>query len=144
MKYLLDTDHLSVIQKSTGQDYKYLSARMAQIPISDFGISIVTVHEQFLGSHTYISRTRNAQDLVKGYEFMTRLVKNIKTIPVAPFDDSASILFDNFQSQGVKVATMDLRIAAIACSRRLILLTRNYRDFVKVPGLRIEDWTQEI
>jgi len=67
---------------------------MAQIPISDFGISIVTVHEQFLGSHTYISRTRNAQDLVKGYEFMTKLVRNIKIIPVVPFDDSASILFD--------------------------------------------------
>jgi hypothetical protein len=33
--------------------------------------AIVTVHEQFLGSHTYISRTRNAQDLVRGYEFMT-------------------------------------------------------------------------
>jgi tRNA(fMet)-specific endonuclease VapC len=46
MKYLLDTDHLSVLQKSTGQDYEYLSARMAQIPIADFGISIVTVHEQ--------------------------------------------------------------------------------------------------
>jgi tRNA(fMet)-specific endonuclease VapC len=63
-------------------------------------------------------------------------------LTVAPFDDSASILFESFQSQGVKVATMDLRIAAIASSRGLILLTRNYRDFVKVPGLTIEDWTQ--
>jgi tRNA(fMet)-specific endonuclease VapC len=97
-----------------------------------------------LGSHTYISRTRTAQDLVKGYEFMTRLVGNIRNIPVAPFDNSASMLFENFQSQGVKVATMDLRIAAIACSRRLKLLTRHHRDFVKVPGLRTEDWTQEI
>jgi tRNA(fMet)-specific endonuclease VapC len=115
---------------------------MAKIPLSDFGISIVTFHEQFLGIHTYISRTCNAQDLVKGYEFMTRLVGNIKTIPVALFDDSASILFESFQFQGVKVATMDLRIAAIASSRGLILLTRNHRDFVKVPGLKIEDWTQ--
>lgn len=143
MKYILDTDHLSILQKSTGRDYECLSARMATIPISDFGIAVVTVHEQFLGSHTYISRTRNAQDLVKGYEFMTKLVRNIKTIPVIPFDDSAAILFENFQSQGVKVATMDLRIAAITSSRGLILLTRNYRDFVKVPDLKIEDWTQK-
>ena len=142
MKYLLDTDHLSVLQKSTGRDYECLSSRMAQIPISDFGISIVTVHEQFLGSHTYISRTRNAQELVKGYEFMTKLVMNIKMIPVVPFDDSASVFFDNFQAQKVKIATMDLRIAAIASSRGLVLLTRNHRDFVKVPGLKIEDWTQ--
>lgn len=73
MKYLFDTDHLSVLQKSTGRDYESLLARMAQIPI-------VTIHEQFLGSHTYISRTRNAQDLVKGYEFMTKLVRNIVSV----------------------------------------------------------------
>ncbi|WP_295614477.1 type II toxin-antitoxin system VapC family toxin [Chamaesiphon sp. GL140_3_metabinner_50] len=115
---------------------------MAQIPIADFGISIITVHEQFLGSHTYIARTRNAQDLVRGYEFMNKLVANIKTIPVAPFDNTASTLFESFQSQRIKVATMDLRIAAIASSRGLILLTRNHRDFIKVPGLTIEDWTQ--
>jgi tRNA(fMet)-specific endonuclease VapC len=95
MKYLLDTDHLSILQKSTGQDYECLSTRMAQIPISDFGISIITVHEQFLGIHTYINRTRNTQDLVRGYEFMTKLVGNIKTIPTAPFDNSASIIFEN-------------------------------------------------
>jgi tRNA(fMet)-specific endonuclease VapC len=36
---------------------------------------------------------------------------------------------------------MDLRIAAIAISHNLVLLTRNIRDFSKIPELVTEDWT---
>jgi tRNA(fMet)-specific endonuclease VapC len=41
----------------------------------------------------------------------------------------------------LRVDTMDLRMASIALSRGLVLLTRNAADFAKVPGLVIEDWT---
>jgi tRNA(fMet)-specific endonuclease VapC len=36
---------------------------------------------------------------------------------------------------------MDLRIASIAISYDLILLTRNRKDFSQIPNLLIEDWT---
>ena len=78
MKYLLDTDHLSIIQRQTGQDYINLSARMTQYSLSDFAISTVTFHEQLLGSHTYITRARNADEMVKVYEMMTRLIRDFK------------------------------------------------------------------
>ncbi|WP_197047387.1 type II toxin-antitoxin system VapC family toxin [Planktothrix serta] len=54
MKYLLDTDHLSILQRQTGKDYSNLSTRMAQYSLSDFAVSIVTFHEQMLGCHAYI------------------------------------------------------------------------------------------
>jgi tRNA(fMet)-specific endonuclease VapC len=141
MKYLLDTDHLSVLQRQAGNDYSNLSTRMAHHPLSDFAISIVTFHEQMLGCHAYINRERSLNDVVKGYEMMARLVNDFKVLPILPFDAGAATTFEQLKSQRIQLAKMDARIAAIALSRGLILLTRNHRDFGKVAGLAIEDWT---
>jgi tRNA(fMet)-specific endonuclease VapC len=141
MKYLLDTDHLSILQRQIGQDYINLSTRMAYYPISDFAVSIVTYHEQLLGSHTYINHGRNLNDVVKGYEMMTRLVSDFKMLPLLSFDAAAGSAFNQLEVQHLQLAKMDARIAAIALSRGLILLTRNHRDFSKVSGLTLEDWT---
>jgi tRNA(fMet)-specific endonuclease VapC len=141
MKYLLDTDHLSILQRQAGQDYINLSTRMAHYSLSDFAISTVTFHEQMLGSHTYINRSRNLNDMVKGYEMMTRLVRDFKVLPLVSFDVGAATALGQLQSQQLQLGKMDARIAAIALSSRLVLLTRNHRDFGKVLGLAIEDWT---
>jgi tRNA(fMet)-specific endonuclease VapC len=141
MKYLLDTDHLSILQRQTGRDYSNLSTRMAQYPLSDFAVSIVTFHEQMLGCHAYINRERTLNDVVKGYEMMARLVNDFKVLPILPFDAGAATTFEQLKTQRIQLAKMDARIAAIALSRGLILLTRNHRDFGKVAGLAIEDWT---
>ena len=42
-----------------------------------------------------------------------------------------------------RLQTMDLRIARIALVTDSTLLSRNLRDFRKVPGLIVEDWTHE-
>lgn len=72
---------------------------------------------------------------------LARVLKDFITAPVVPFDANAAETFGHLQSQRVRVATMDLRIASIALSRGLILVSRNIRDFGQVPGLQIEDWT---
>jgi hypothetical protein len=48
MKYLLDTDHLSILQRQAGRDYSSLATLMAHYPLSDFAVSTVTFHEQLL------------------------------------------------------------------------------------------------
>lgn len=141
MKYLLDTDHLSILQRQIGKDYRNLSMRMARYPISDFVVSTVTFHEQILGIHAYINRAQKQKDVVKGYEMMMRLVSDFKVMSLVSFDVGAATMFEQLQSQQIQLAKMDARIASIALFRELILLTRNYRDFGKVAGLVIEDWT---
>ncbi len=81
-------------------------------------------------------------DLVRGYAILQNVLQNFSAAIVLPFDTAAGTVFDGLQQQRVRVGTMDLRIASIALSQGLTLLTRNTRDFARVPGLLTEDWTK--
>ena len=72
---------------------------------------------------------------------LAQVLQDFVAIPVLPFDAAAVAAFDALRVRGVRIAVMDLRIAAIAVSRGMVLLTRNARHFSKVPGLLFEDWT---
>lgn len=141
MKYLLDTDHISIFQTKSGAEYAALAARLAQEQQSDVAFSIVSMHEQTLGLHTYLARARTPANLARGYWMLSRLFGDYKAFAVLPFDAAAARVLANLLAQRLRVAAMDLRIAAIALSQGLVLLTRNVRDFGKVPGLVIENWT---
>ncbi|MBD1846693.1 type II toxin-antitoxin system VapC family toxin [Cyanobacteria bacterium FACHB-63] len=56
------------------------------------------------------------------------------------FDDGASQAFAEINPGQLRLGVMDARIAAIVISHNLVLLTRNLRDFDKVPHTR-QDWT---
>lgn len=141
MRYLLDTDHISFIQRRSGVEYTNLSNRISQHAPNDFALSIVSFHEQVIGAHTFINRAQNKTNLMRGYVLLSETLQSFAEAIVLPFDAPAIILFEQLQNQKVPGSTMDLRIASIALSRNLTVLTRNTRDFEKVPGLSIEDWT---
>ena len=144
MKYLLDTDHLSVVQRQTGQSYTNLIFRIQQYPLSEFAVSVITFHEQLLGWHTDINKSKTPEKIVKGYDRLVKLLENFQQLPLLPFDNAASNQFSTLQSQNLRLGTMDLRIASIALSRNLTVLTRNSQDFEKVPNLHIDDWTRQL
>jgi tRNA(fMet)-specific endonuclease VapC len=72
-----------------------------------------------------------------------RILADFSGAQVRPFDDAAAAVFESLRAHGVRVGTMDLRIASIAMANNLTVLTRNLVDFEQVPGLKVEDWTVE-
>ena len=65
--YLLDTDHLIVLQRESEPDYSRLRDAMNRHEVVDFFLSLVSFHEQVLGAHTYISRAKTGEQIVRGY-----------------------------------------------------------------------------
>lgn len=141
MKYLFDTDPITFLQRRSGPEYAAITARMSQFSAADFATSVVSFHEQVLGGNAFINRPRSAADVIYGYFFILEILQSYESRVVLPFDAAAEAVFSGLKAQKIRVGTMDLRIAAIALSRGLIVLTRDQRDFGKVPGLLIEDWT---
>ena len=58
------------------------------------------------------------------------------------FDDSAAAIANNLHRAKLRLGAMDIRIAAIVLAHDALLLSRNLRDFQRVPRLRVEDWTK--
>lgn len=139
--YLLDTDHLVIAQRQSQPEFDRLNARLALHSSTDFFVSVISFHEQVLGWHTYISRAKDPAGVVRGYAKLQELLGNFAIAQVAPFDDAAAQIFAELRKQGVRIGTMDLRIAAIALSKNYTVLARNIVDFSRVPGLKVEDWT---
>jgi tRNA(fMet)-specific endonuclease VapC len=140
--YLLDTDHITMLQRETGPAYVTLRARLVQHPPEELAFSIISLHEQVMGCHTYINQARTAADLVRGYAMLTTVLRTFSRATALPFDDAAAAVSATLVAQRVRLRRMDLRIAAIALARDLVVVTRNTRDFGRVPGLQTEDWTR--
>ena len=109
--------------------------------MTDLALSVVSFHEQVLGCNKYLAQAKNSAYVERGYRMFDRVLSALAAAHVLPFDSAASLFFDGLVAQRVRVATTDLRIAAIALSQGLIVCTHNVRDFGKVPGLVTEDWT---
>lgn len=137
--FLLDTDHVGIIQRATGPEHVALKARVDEHSPKVFFVSIVTFHEQVVGWHSYLNKATSPAKVVHGYEMFQRLLVSFAAYNVVPFDEAAAVAFQEIQH--LRIGRMDLRIAATALSKNLTVLTRNTRDFDRVPGLRVEDWT---
>jgi tRNA(fMet)-specific endonuclease VapC len=65
-------------------------------------------------------------------------------LTVLPLDEPADQHYADIrvalESAGKSIGNHDLFIAAHARSRGMTLVTHNLREFVRVPGLQVEDW----
>ncbi|MCC5643028.1 type II toxin-antitoxin system VapC family toxin [Nostoc sp. CHAB 5824] len=134
---ILDTDHLSLLQRGNPSIRKRLNIFNPQ----DIAITIVTATEQIRGRMNNINRADSSGELVLAYARLQDTLDDLNSINVLEFSEDAGNIYAELVKQKIRVGTQDLRIAAITLSVNGILVTRNHKDFEKVPNLRLEDWT---
>ena len=97
MKFLLDTDHISIIQLRSGPEYAKLRTRVEQHATAS-AFSVISFHEQILGAHSFIGRARSSSDVVRGYGLIGDIIGVFSTAPVLPFDAAAAQVFDTLRA----------------------------------------------
>jgi tRNA(fMet)-specific endonuclease VapC len=142
MTHLLDTDHLSLLQYDNSPEQAAVVLRINLVGEANVVATVVSFHEQMRGAHAQINASRTPAQVVKGYALMSRIIADYGKFEILPFDTAAAAVFDVLNGLKLGVKTMDLRIAAIARSRNLTVVTRNLADFGRVPNLKTEDWTK--
>lgn len=136
-RYVLDTDTLSLLEKN----HPRVALRVAAVQPSDIAISVISVEEQLTGWYTLLRRRRKRDEVAAAYRHLAAAVQFLGRLPILPFTEQAILQFERLKRQKLNIPLMDLRIAAITLEASLILVTRNRRDFSRVPGLVIEDWS---
>jgi tRNA(fMet)-specific endonuclease VapC len=134
--YLLDTDILSNLLRRTPSTV--LIAKLASVSPELQSTSSITLGELFFGAYRMNSMSK---------VLIERLEKTLlPNLPVIPFDAEAAHKYGKIRAelegQGILIGDADLRIASIALSRGLVVVTANIHHFKMVPGLFVENWLE--
>ncbi|MGO9174141.1 MAG: type II toxin-antitoxin system VapC family toxin [Rhodomicrobium sp.] len=135
---ILDTDHLTEIDRGLGAGAR-LVHRLDACG-EEVAITIISVEEQLRGWLAQIGRLQDPHRQTAPYRRLQDRIASFAAWNVLPWTQETADVFVRLRASGVRIGSMDLKIACIALSRNATLLTRNLRHFEKVPGLRVEDW----
>ncbi len=134
---LLDTDTFTLLTSA----HPRVAARFAAAsdPVT---VTVVTRIEALQGRFAFVFRAADGPELLRAQQWLQRTDADLAPFTPVLFDAAAAAEFERLQQNKKikKIGRGDLLIAAIALANRATLVTRNLKDFRKVPGLQIENW----
>ena len=138
MTYLLDTDTFDHFHRGNTN----VSKRASEVGLQNVAITIVTRIEILRARFEYLCTAATAAQLRTAQFWLDDSDRWLSKWRITPIDDAACEQFEQLRSQkGLrKIGRADLLIACIALSRGATVVSRNVRDFVLVPRLRVENW----
>ncbi len=137
--FILDTNHLRELTNGTtlGEN---LRRRIIESETELVTTSIISVDESLRGWMACIAKASSPQRETEAYARLNEMIDILSDLIRLPYDSEAAGRFSALRKAGVKIGSKDLKVACIALEHDAVVLTRNSKDFIKVPGLKIENW----
>jgi tRNA(fMet)-specific endonuclease VapC len=114
--------------------------RLAVVSPSELAVTVINVEEQITGWQIYLRRAKTDKELAMAYEKLAASVRVLSGMHILGFSEAAIARYNLLLAMKLNVGKMDLRIAAIALEEGATVITRNLRDFQRVPELICENW----
>jgi tRNA(fMet)-specific endonuclease VapC len=134
---ILDTNHFSELERGSAPAVLLRQRMTAYHDL--IAMTIITAQESSKGwLHAIQSNPKDR--FVYAYSKFQEGLLEFADWTILGWTDDAADIFDDLRSQQIKIGTLDLRIASIALEYKATVLTRNFSDFKKVPGLLVENW----
>ena len=144
MNYILDTDMITLLSRRESAEAIRIDRRIVALGDGDFAVtSVITYEEQMRGWMALLAGKKSGIPEVDVYDRLLKHIEFYRHITVIAYDSTAAGICAELQKQRMRIGRMDMKIAAIALAVGAVIVTRNARDFSKVPNLRIEDWSVE-
>ena len=134
--YVFDTDHLSLYGRANPSLIIRLTESQTQLTTT-----VINLEEQLRGRLAQLAEIKEEENQSIVYQLLTDTILMLSEFDVLQYDAKAREIYQSLRTQRIRVGTQDMRIASIVIAHDGILLTRNRRDFEKIPNLMIEDWT---
>jgi tRNA(fMet)-specific endonuclease VapC len=135
--FVLDTDTLTHYRSGHPQ----ICARVRACAPADLAATIISAEEQLTGWYTLLRQARQPAQVERAYARLAETIQFYAGLQVLPFTLTSITRYQQLLPLRLNIGRMDLRIAAIVLENAATLVTRNLRDFQRVPGLTIEDWS---
>jgi predicted nucleic acid-binding protein len=103
-----------------------------------FFVSVITASELLHGVHRAVDPVVRTRRSAYVESLLTRLPILAIDLPTAR---AHAQLWSHLSSQGAMIGAHDLWLAATAITHDLAVATVNVREFSRVPGLTVEQWT---
>jgi tRNA(fMet)-specific endonuclease VapC len=137
LRFLFDTDHLTHYQHK----HSSLMQRIAREPVGTVAICPITIEEALRGRLAPLARVLVGNRHLQAYAHLVATVEMFPLFPWVPFDSASENQYQRLRIARLHVGSLDLKIAAIALTNHLTVLTRNRGDFGRIPGVLLDDWT---